>query len=55
MNNEELENILMHMDIPKLRIKDLNWLNRNLAINNSNHPDFEKAINLIKQIQKENK
>jgi hypothetical protein len=43
----ELLPILNTMDIPVLRKTDLQWLKRNLAIRNRNHPDFHRAMVII--------
>jgi hypothetical protein len=48
---KNLREILDKMDVPKLR-KELNtanlrWLARNLAIQNSAHPEFPSAIHFI--------
>lgn len=51
----ELQDALNGMDIPQMRKRDIGWLNRNISINNSNHPNFLKATWLIKQIMKEEK
>jgi len=51
----ELSPILDSMDIPETRKEDLGWLNRNLGIRNSNHPEYEKAMSLIKELRKLNK
>lgn len=48
-----LEVALIGMDIPKERMKDIGWLNRNIHVNNSNHPNLEKANWTIKNIMKE--
>lgn len=47
----ELKNTLDKMDVPEARKTDFGWLLRNLGIRNSNHPDFEKAIGLIREFQ----
>ena len=52
-NQEELENILNTMDIPHVRKNDIGWLMRNIQINNSKHPDIDRALTLIKAISKE--
>ena len=44
---QELHRVLNNMDIPKLRFDDLGWLDRNIAINNSDHPNFILATWLI--------
>jgi hypothetical protein len=50
---EQLNKILQTMDVPKSRFSDYNWLLRNLFIRNSEHPNFRKAVDLIKRIIKE--
>lgn len=50
---ELLQDALIGMSIPDLRKKDIGWLNRNIAINNSEHPNFIKAKWLINQLMKE--
>jgi hypothetical protein len=54
MNNlqesiKELAKLLPAMDVPALRWGDPNWLNRNLAIRNSKHENFEPAMALIRE------
>jgi len=53
---KRLEEILETMDIPKFRVPMTNpnarWLSRNMAVRNSEHPDFEEAKELLKQIMK---
>lgn len=49
-----LDEILSTMDIPSLRKNtdndnNLRWLLRNIRINNSNHPDIDEAVALIKK------
>lgn len=44
----ELQQCLNAMDVPAQRLTDLKWLSRNLGINNSKHPLYEKAMELIK-------
>lgn len=56
MNNQEkLEEILKTMDVPPARKMDVGWLMRNIQIRNSEHPNINQAIDLIKEIQKERK
>jgi|LakMenE01Jun11ns_1017448.scaffolds.fasta_scaffold9656824_2 hypothetical protein len=50
---DELQNVLIGMDVPNQRKKDIGWLNRNLAINNQDHPNFLKAVWILKQLNKE--
>ena len=47
---EKLHSILKTMDVPPLRFNDLHWLNRNIQINNGNHPDLKLALQLIKNL-----
>ena len=49
----ELDDILSRMQVPEQRRKDLRWLNRNLAFRNSEHGEFDRACELIKQLMRE--
>jgi hypothetical protein len=51
--NEELQKLISEMEVPEARRADLGWLARNLAIRNSEHPNFEKAKNLIRELRKQ--
>ena len=47
-----LKTLLEMMDVPEMRMNvdkpaNLRWLNRNLAVRNSNHPMFETAKDMI--------
>jgi len=46
---DRLLEILGTMDVPALRVErqDWRWMLRNLAVRNSNHPDFSEARKLI--------
>ena len=46
----ELEDLLCDMDVPDQRINDYGWLRRNLGINNSNHPQFRRAMDILKKL-----
>ena len=48
-----LNQILMTMDIPSARKTDPRWLMRNLAVRNSDNPNFKEAISLIKELGSE--
>jgi hypothetical protein len=53
-----LTGLLQEMDVPAMRcdassVSNLRWLQRNLAINNSNHPNCKKALKIIKWLLKE--
>lgn len=53
MNTEDravLKQILETMDVPPVRIGDIPWLARNLAIRNWQHPRFKEAEDLIVKI-----
>lgn len=50
-----LGTILAQMDVPEMRRenltpRNLSWLNRNLAVNNKNHPMFPTARTLLTDI-----
>ena len=49
---QELRDILSNMEIPLDRFDDIFWLNRNIGIRNSQHPDIQEARNLIRNILK---
>ena len=53
-----LGTILDMMEVPAMRkettIANLRWLQRNLAVQNSEHPLFSTARTLLKEILKEN-
>jgi len=49
--SQKLTQLLDNMDVPEGRKNDLNWLARNLAIRNSEHPDFTKAKNLVSELR----
>lgn len=46
--------ILEGMDVPAMRLQlrpeDLRWLQRNLAINNSEDARFDEALSIIKKL-----
>ena len=48
---QELHRVLENMDIPKLRFNDIAWLDRNIGINNSEHPNFLLATWLISKLK----
>ena len=48
----ELQDILKTMDVPLLRQKDLQWLKRNLAVRNRDHPEFFRAMRIIHDLLK---
>lgn len=48
----ELENLLETLDLPKKRLNDLKWLNRNIHFKNSNHPNFKQVRKLLTNLLK---
>jgi hypothetical protein len=48
--NEELKKLLLEMNVPPKRVamNDVGWFLRNLQIQNANHPNFKRAIELLK-------
>lgn len=55
---DRLKEILDTMDIPSQRkevgiISNLSWLNRNIGIRNSNHPQFDEAILCIRMLMRD--
>ena len=53
---KRLEEILETMDIPKFRStitsNTARWLMRNIRVRNSDHPDIEEALSLLKVVVK---
>lgn len=47
-----LHSLIEGMDVPSLRKSDIGWLNRNLGVRNSNHPNFEKAKSIVEAEEK---
>ena len=45
-----LKLILDKMDVPEKRKTDWGWLSRNLGVRNKEHPDFERAMQIIKSL-----
>lgn len=50
---DQLEDVLIGMNVPQQRKKDIGWLSRNISINNAGHPKLLKAIWVIQQLMKE--
>lgn len=54
---KQLRGILATMDVPSFRTQfmsqhNLLWLQRNIAINNADHPQLDEALSLVKQLIK---
>lgn len=53
-SNDELSRILYDMDLPTRRLKDYEWLWRNMGLYNRDHPKFDRAMQLIWERKKNN-
>ena len=49
---EELHRLTSKMDVPGTRQTSIHWLARNLAVRNSNHPNFPRAMELVTELLK---
>jgi len=54
---KRLTDILETMQIPEnnkdiSRLRNVRWLLRNLAVNNSEHKDFVEALEILKEIRR---
>ena len=52
---EKLKNLLETMELPSERIRNLHpnnlrWLQRNIRVRNSEHPQIDEALKLIKAL-----
>lgn len=47
-----LREILATMDLPAMRVSSLDkgWLLRNIAVRNSEHPEVDEALRLLKKL-----
>jgi hypothetical protein len=52
IDKERLSKLLNDMDVPEQRKTDFRWLNRNLGIRNSEHPNFRESMNIIQKFLK---
>lgn len=45
-----LKECLIHyeFDVPKFRLNDVEWLRRNIMIHNSNNPEINRILNILK-------
>jgi hypothetical protein len=48
----ELENLVENMNVPSFRTRSVSWLFRNLGMQNSGHPDFERAMSIVRELKK---
>ncbi len=48
----KLVKLISPMDIPVFRRESIYWLSKNLHVRNSNHKNYEQAINIIQQLLK---
>lgn len=44
---DKLEKLTSRMDVPKYNTRKAQWLAKNLAVRNSNHPNYNEAKELI--------
>jgi len=49
---KKLISLLSEMDVPQMRIHDVRWLYRNLAVRNGGHKNFTEAKELLKTFVK---
>jgi hypothetical protein len=42
-----LRYLLKDMNVPEGRIRDLNWLHRNLGISNSEHSNYQRVMDIL--------
>ena len=49
---QSLAEIIDTMQVPEARKRDISWLLRNLAVRNSDHPQFADAIRRLITIQR---
>lgn len=47
---EELESLTRKMDVPESRQRSVLWLQRNLAVRNSGHKNFQAAKNIVEEL-----
>lgn len=47
---DTLRDLLNGMDVPEFRKEDPKWLKRNLAVRNAEHPNYNKAQELISKL-----
>lgn len=47
-DNDYLLKLLQDMDVPINRIRDVQWLLRNLSIRNSQHKNYAAAMKILK-------
>jgi len=47
---DDLEDLVENMDVPEFKRRSVRWLDKNLGVRNTSHPDYEKAKGLIKEL-----
>jgi uncharacterized protein (UPF0147 family) len=47
---DQLEKLVKDMDVPTYKRTNPSWLQKNLKIKNETHPNFSKAMDLVKQL-----
>lgn len=49
---KRLRELTSKMDVPVYRHDSVIWLSKNLKVRNSDHPNFEEAISIIKKLRR---
>jgi hypothetical protein len=49
---ERLRVLTSKMDVPVFRRDSIFWLSKNLGVRNSDHPDFNEAIDIVKKLRR---
>jgi hypothetical protein len=49
---DQLNELMAGMDLPSYRKEDPKWLLKNLAVRNSEHPNFSKAKEMLRSLVK---
>jgi hypothetical protein len=47
---DELESLTRKMDVPPFKVRNVAWLNRNLAVRNKDAEEYPRAKELIKEL-----
>jgi len=47
---QELHKLLITLDVPQQRLRDLAWLGRNLYVRNRGKTNFSRALELVRDL-----
>jgi hypothetical protein len=50
---DTLEDLIRDMDVPEFRRRKVPWLSRNLAVRNSDHPNFPAAMEIVEDLMRQ--